>query len=94
MKKTIIGCCIAFMAFAAFSVFTSLEAFAQVGGGKVSGIVTDANGPAVGAAVFVKGGTSGVTTDMDGEFTVTGLKNDDVIVVSLLGYQTQEISCV
>ncbi|MCX4334394.1 MAG: SusC/RagA family TonB-linked outer membrane protein [Bacteroidales bacterium] len=91
MKKTIIGCCIAFMAFAAFSVFTSLEAFAQVGGGKVSGIVTDANGPAVGAAVFVKGGTSGVTTDMDGEFTVTGLKNDDVIVVSLLGYQTQEI---
>lgn len=32
MKKTIIGCCIAFMVFAAFSVFTSLEAFAQVGG--------------------------------------------------------------
>ena len=68
-----------------------LRLLPKSGGGKVSGIVTDANGPAVGAAVFVKGGTSGVTTDMDGEFTVTGLKNDDVIVVSLLGYQTQEI---
>lgn len=91
MKKTIIRCCIAFMAAVAFCAFTSAGAFAQTGGGRLNGTVSDAYGPAVGAAVFVKGGASGVMTDVDGTFTIDGLKNNDVIVVSLLGYQTQEI---
>lgn len=91
MKKTIIRCYTALMAVVAFCVLTSSGAFAQTGGGRLNGTVSDAYGPAVGAAVFVKGGASGVMTDVDGAFTIDGLKNNDVIVVSLLGYQTQEI---
>lgn len=91
MKKQLIGCCIALMAFVTF--FTSIDAFAQTGGGgKLSGVVSDANGPAIGAAVFVKGTTNGVMTDIDGAYAIEGLKNNDVIVVSLLGYQTKEIT--
>lgn len=45
----------------------------------------------VGAAVMVKGGEGGVISGMDGEFTVSGLNLNDVIVVSILGYETQEI---
>lgn len=60
-------------------------------GGAVSGVVTDAIGPVAGAAVFVKDGANGVTTDLDGAYTLTDLNLNDVIVVSLLGYQTQEI---
>ena len=59
--------------------------------GAVSGVVTDAIGPVAGAAVFVKDGANGVTTDLDGAYTLTDLNLNDVIVVSLLGYQTQEI---
>ena len=60
-------------------------------GGVVSGVVTDAIGPVAGAAVFVKDGANGVTTDIDGAYTLTDLNLNDVIVISLLGYQTQEI---
>lgn len=60
-------------------------------GRAVSGVVTDAIGPVAGAAVFVKDGANGVTTDLDGAYTLTDLNLNDVIVVSLLGYQTQEI---
>ena len=59
--------------------------------GAVSGVVTDAIGPVAGVAVFVKDGANGVTTDLDGAYTLTDLNLNDVIVVSLLGYQTQEI---
>ncbi|MCM1177447.1 MAG: SusC/RagA family TonB-linked outer membrane protein [Bacteroidales bacterium] len=40
---------------------------------------------------MVKGGAGGVTTDFDGEYTIAGVKPGDVIVVSLLGYEDQEI---
>lgn len=59
--------------------------------GKISGIVEDYLGPVVGASVVVKGTTNGTVTDMNGQFTLGGLKNGDIVVVSYIGYVTQEI---
>ena len=59
--------------------------------GKVSGTVEDELGPVPGASVIVKGTTNGNITDMDGNFTLEGVKNGDIIQVSFIGYKTQEI---
>lgn len=59
--------------------------------GKVSGVVEDDFGPVAGASVVVKGTTNGTITDMDGNFTLDGVKNGDIILVSFIGYSTQEI---
>lgn len=59
--------------------------------GKVTGTVEDNFGPVAGASVAVKGTTNGTITDMDGKFTLEGLKNGDVIQISFIGYSTQEI---
>ena len=60
--------------------------------GKVQGYVADSFGPVAGASVIVKGTTHGVVTDMDGNFTLEGLKKGDVIQISYIGYVTQEIT--
>ena len=59
--------------------------------GKVTGTVVDSFDPVTGASVIVKGTTNGNITDMDGNFTLEGLKNGDVIQISYIGYATQEI---
>ena len=70
-------------------------AFAQNGGeNSVQGIVKDAAGPIVGATVITQDGSSGTTTTMDGSFTLSRVKPGDVIVISFIGYQTQEIPYV
>ena len=58
---------------------------------KVSGKVTDENGePTVGATVQVKGTTNGTIADLDGKFVVT-CNEGDVLIISYIGYQTQEV---
>lgn len=42
--------------------------------GKVTGTVEDDLGPVAGASVVVKGTTNGNITDMDGNFTLEGVK--------------------
>ena len=59
--------------------------------GKVTGTVEDEFGPVAGASVVVKGTTNGNITDMDGNFTLEGVNNGDIIQVSFIGYATQEI---
>ena len=59
--------------------------------GKATGTVVDAFGPVVGASVLVKGTTNGNITDLDGNFTLEGVNNGDIIVISYIGYVTQEI---
>lgn len=59
--------------------------------GKVTGVVEDALGPVAGASVIIRGTTHGTMTDMDGNFTLDGLKNGDVIQISFIGYITQDI---
>ncbi|WP_455644026.1 SusC/RagA family TonB-linked outer membrane protein [Parabacteroides sp.] len=59
--------------------------------GKVTGTVEDDLGPVAGASVVVKGTTNGNITDMDGNFTLEGVKNGDIIQISFIGFTTQEI---
>ena len=56
---------------------------------KVTGTVSDAMGPVIGANVMEKGTTNGVITDFDGNFTLE-VKPGATIVVSFIGYVTQE----
>lgn len=60
--------------------------------GICKGLVKDATGESViGASVVVKGTTNGTITDFDGNFSLDEIKKGDVIVISYVGYQTQEI---
>ena len=59
--------------------------------GKVTGTVEDEFGPVTGASVIVKGTTNGIITDMDGNFTLEGVKQGNIIQISFIGYTTQEI---
>jgi TonB-linked SusC/RagA family outer membrane protein len=57
----------------------------------VTGVVSDAIGPMPSANVVVKGTTRGVATDIDGKFALKA-KTGDVLVISLLGYGTQNVT--
>lgn len=57
----------------------------------LTGYVRDYYGPITGASVFVKNTTNAQITDIDGRFTLNGVSARDIIVVSMLGYETQEI---
>lgn len=58
----------------------------------LSGKVADASGPLPGANIILKGTTIGTSTNFDGEFEFPkALKKGDVLVISFLGYATQEI---
>lgn len=60
---------------------------------KVTGQVVDENGETViGASVVLKSNPKvGAVTDADGKFTLTVSNTKDVLVVSYLGYQSQEV---
>lgn len=67
----------------------SASMFAQK---KITGTVVDEKGESViGASVTEKGTTSGTATDMDGKFSLE-VRDDATIVISYLGFLTQEIS--
>ncbi len=68
-----------------------IVAFSQ--GRSVSGIVKDTSGePIIGANVSVKSTTNGTITDLDGKFKLNEVNSRAVIVVSFIGYITQEIT--
>ena len=70
-------------------ILLSVQAFAQTM--TVKGIVKDETGLGIiGASVLVKGTTTGAITDFDGNFTLQA-KQGDIIVISYIGYQTQEL---
>ena len=58
---------------------------------KITGTVVDAQGPVIGASVIEKGTSNGVITDFDGNFTLN-VKSGATIVISYIGYTTQEIA--
>ena len=57
---------------------------------KITGTVVDAQGPVIGASVMEKGTTNGTVTDFDGNFTLN-VNPGATIVISYIGYETQEI---
>ena len=57
-----------------------------------TGVVKDAIGETViGASVVVKGTTTGTITDFEGNFSLPGVKKGDIILISFVGYQSQEM---
>lgn len=59
---------------------------------KVTGHVVDADGPIIGASVVEKGNPkNGAVTDLDGNFSLN-VKPGATLVVSYIGYKTQEIA--
>ena len=58
---------------------------------KVTGNVSDAQGPAIGVSVVEKGTNNGVITDIDGNYAIT-VKPGATLVFSSIGYATQEIA--
>ncbi len=58
----------------------------------VSGTVSDATGPLPGASVVVQGTTNGTQTDFDGNYSISDVGSNAVLVVSYIGYKTQEIA--
>jgi len=70
----------------AVSLFSLTSAYAQY---EVRGTVVDVNDLAViGATVLEQGTTNGVTTDLDGNFTLTVPSPETMLEISYLGYRT------
>ena len=57
---------------------------------KITGTITDAQGPVIGASVVVKGTSNGVATDFDGNFTLN-VSQGQTLVISYIGYLTKEV---
>jgi TonB family protein len=77
------------------SVLIQNESFAQKSseGIKISGSVVDQNGKIVkGAAILIKGTTSGTATDLEGNFNLTVPSESSVLVVSFVDLKTEEVT--
>ena len=74
-----------------FAGIFSGPAMAQGGTVTVTGTVTDESGqPLPALTVIIDGTTTGVTTDMDGNYSIE-VPADGTLVFSYLGYQTQNV---
>lgn len=60
--------------------------------GQCTGVVKDGNGePVIGASVFVKGTRNGAVTDLDGRFSLTGVKRGSALHISYVGYNDKDV---
>ncbi len=60
---------------------------------RITGRVTSETGePLSGVSITVKGTTRGTTTDNNGNFTLVVPNSSSVLVISIIGYETQEIT--
>ena len=59
---------------------------------EVKGVVVDTTGtPVIGASVVEQGTTNGVTTDLNGQYTLKVSNAESIVVVSFIGYKTQSL---
>ena len=56
----------------------------------IKGVVLGESEPLPGATVLVKGTNNGTTTDFDGNFSIQA-NQDDILVISFVGFLTQEV---
>ena len=63
----------------------------QQQGRRVTCVISDKGGPIIGANVLVKGTNNGNISDMDGRVALDNVPNNAILVVSYIGYVTQEI---
>ncbi len=89
--------CLVFPAFSALNVaaeeFVEPVVAAVQQAKTVRGTVVDQSGiPIIGANVLVKGTTQGSITDMDGNFIIEGVSPDAQLVITYIGYRSQEVT--
>ena len=61
----------------------------------ITGTITDEIGsPLAGASIVEKGTTNGTQTDFDGNYTINLVGSDPILMISYIGYETQEISVI
>jgi TonB-linked SusC/RagA family outer membrane protein len=58
---------------------------------KITGTISDSQGAVIGASIVEKGTSNGTVTDFDGSFTLN-VKPNATLVISYIGYTTQEIA--
>lgn len=59
----------------------------------ISGRVMDSTGePLIGVNILVKGTNKGTTTDFEGRFSINDIDDQAVLVLSYIGYQSQEVA--
>ena len=81
MKKCLLSLIVLFM-------LISAAAMAQT----VTGTVTAGGSPLPGVSILVKGTSVGTTSDADGKFTLNLPDKSAILVVSFIGFDTQEIT--
>jgi len=76
------------------SILTGLTQTAQQLGKTVKGSVTDSNGePIIGATIVLKGdATRGTVTDIDGNYSIPNIKDNDVLQITYVGMKAQEVN--
>lgn len=96
--RALLSFCAVFSSVFFFSAFVAVQAFATPANLElkimsiVSGTVKDETGaPLPGAAILVKGTTQGTITNLEGKFSID-VSSDAVLVISYLGYLSQEVS--
>ncbi len=72
--------------------YTLTEAQAAQQGAVCKGVVKDASGePIIGASVSVKGTKNATVTNIDGEFSLSGVTKGTTIVISYIGFENREV---
>ncbi|MDR3341025.1 MAG: carboxypeptidase-like regulatory domain-containing protein, partial [Candidatus Symbiothrix sp.] len=95
MKKQLLLKSVVLVFFLLCGSYYSGEIYAQMPGVQqkrtVQGKITDASGSEViGANVRVKATSNGATSDVSGNFSLN-VSDNDVLVISFLGYKTKEV---
>ncbi|UMB54188.1 TonB-dependent receptor [Lutibacter sp. A64] len=83
MKKNIL-----YNLFLVWTLLVGSTLFAQT----ITGVVSDVNGVLPGANVIVKGTLTGTSTDFDGKYTIENVDSETILVFSMIGFTSKEIS--
>lgn len=90
-KKNVKMKALSFLSLCFFLVAVSTSVFAQVK--TVTGKVTDSNGdPLPGVTIQIKGAGGGTITDIDGNYSIANVSNDNVLIFSFIGMQSKEVA--
>lgn len=75
------------------AAYAQQSAGTSVTAGTCTGTVTDATGePVIGASVFVLGTSKGATTNIDGQFSLSGIANGATLRITCIGFQAKEVT--
>ncbi len=66
--------------------------FSAIGQQSVSGTVSSQEGPIAGASIAVKGTNKGTSADAKGQFKISNVSSNSILVISSIGYTSKEVS--